>query len=147
MSIKFISTVPWLTLGLLWLTYALLGWYLSAHHIAWLVGAFVAVVGIAIAWKSRLWLEQLFKFGFQGLGAILIVSLITSISIALITTNGFVLVFLTFIGLLITYFSDIEMRFAGFSRINTLLTLTLLAGLGLGLGEVIDILFLPSMRY
>lgn len=147
MSVRFISTNPWLPLVLLWLTYALLGWYLSVHHIAWLIGAFVAVVALAIAWKSRLWLEHLLKFVSQGLGAVLILSLIASVSIALVTTNNFILIFLSFIILLTTYFSDIEMRFAGFSRPNTLWLLILLAGLGLGLGETIDIVFLPSMRY
>lgn len=142
-----ISTIPWLPLLLLLLAYALLGWYLSAHHIVWLVGAFVAVVALAATWKSRLWFEPLVKFGSQGLGAVLILSLIVSVSIALATTNGSILIFLVFILLLTTFFSDIEMRFAGFSKLNTLLLLTLLAGLGLGLGEVIDIVFLPSIRY
>jgi len=38
------------------------------------------------------------------------------------------------------------MRFAGFSQVDTFLFLMLLAGFGLGLGEMIDIMFLPSMR-
>ena len=147
MIVRFISTNPWLPLVLLWLTYALLGWYLSAHHIAWLVGAFVAVVALAIAWKSRIWLQHLLKFGFQGLGAVLIFSFITSASIALVTTNSFILILLSFIILLTTSFSYIEMGFAGFSKPNTLWLLILIAGLGLGLGELTDIIFLPSVRY
>lgn len=142
-----ISTIPWLPLLLLLLAYALLGWYLSAHHIVWLVGAFVAVVALAVTWKSRLWFEPLLKFGSQGLGAVLILSLVVSVSIALATTNGSILIFLVFILLLATFFSEIELRFAGFSRLNTLLFLIFLAGLGLGLGEIIDIVFLPSSRY
>jgi hypothetical protein len=46
--------------------------------------------------------------------------------------------------LAITFLANVEMRFAGFSRLNTLLCLAVLAGLGLGLGEIIDLLFLSS---
>lgn len=58
MNVGFLSRSPWLPLVLLWLAYALLGWYLSAHHIVWLLGAFVAVLSLAVASKSSPLLER-----------------------------------------------------------------------------------------
>jgi len=49
--------------------------------------------------------------------------------------------------LLTVFFADLEMHFAGFSKVQTFCVLTILVALGLGLGEMIDIVFLPSARY
>ncbi len=46
MNIDFLKKITSLSLLLLWLAYALLGWYLSAHHIIWLVGIFIATVAL-----------------------------------------------------------------------------------------------------
>lgn len=147
MNIKFINTNLWLPLVLLWLAYALLGWYLSAYHLIWLIGAFVVAVTLAVTRKSRFWLEPLLKFACQGMAATLILSLILSMSIALVTTNASTLISLIGLILLTTFFSEIAMSFAGFNKMNTLLFLILLAGFGLGLGEIIDVLVFPSIRY
>lgn len=141
-----LSRIPWLPLVLLWLAYALLGWYLSAHHIVWLVGAFVTAFALAIASKSSPWLEHLIRFSSQGLVAVLITSLVISTSIALVTTWA-ILLTLIVIPLGTMFLAEVEMRFAGVSKQNTLLFLTVVAGLGLALGEIIDIVLLPSIRY
>ena len=133
-------------LMLLWLAYALLGWYLSAHHIVWLVGAFVAAFALAFASKGSPLLERLVRFGSQGLVAVLIISLIVSTSFVLAAIWS-ILFALIVIPLGTTFLAEVEMRFAGFSKLDTFLLLTVIAGLGLGLGELTDIVLLPSMRY
>lgn len=146
MNIGFISKIPWLALVLLWLVYALLGWYLSAHHIAWLVGAFVAALALAIVSKSSPWLDHLLKFISQGLVAFLLISLILSISLALAVTEP-ILLPLIVMPLVTTFLAELEMNSAGSNQINKFLILTIIAGLGLGFGEIIDIVLLPSLRY
>jgi hypothetical protein len=146
MNIGFISKIPWLGLVLLWLVYALLGWYLSAHHIAWLVGAFIAALALAIVSKSSPWLDHLLKFISQGLVAFLLISLIISITVALAVTEP-ILLPLIVMPLVTTFLAELEMNLVGFSKTNKFLILIIIATLGLGLGEIIDILLLPSLRY
>jgi hypothetical protein len=134
--------MPWISLALLWLAYALLGWYLAVHHIIWLVGGFITAVALVIARKSIVWLEQLFTFGSQTL----VITLFLSISIATVATWSIILS-LFLIPVATTFLADLEMRFAGFSKLDSFLFLTVLAVLGLFVGEMIDILLLPSSRY
>lgn len=142
MNIGFFSRIPVTSLVLLWLAYALLGWYIAAHHIVWLVGAFVAAIALVVVRKSWFWLDSLVAFGSQTL----VVILALSASIALIATWS-LLFRLFLIPVATTILADLEMRFAGFSRLDSFWVITLIAGLGLGVGEMIDILFLPSSRY
>ncbi|MDZ7960462.1 MAG: hypothetical protein RMY34_21705 [Aulosira sp. DedQUE10] len=141
MNREFYSRIPWIPLGLLWLAYALLGWYLAIHHIIWLVGGFITAVALAIVRKSFSWLERLINFGSQTL----IVILVLSLSIAIVATWS-LLFSLFLIPVATTLLADLEMRFAGFSKIDAFLVLTILAVLGLAVGETIDILLLPSSR-
>jgi hypothetical protein len=128
-------------LVLLWLAYAWLGWYLSAHHIVWLVGGFIVAIVLALVWRSIAWLERLVNFGSQPL----ILFIILSTSVVLVASWS---LFLTFIlvPLTTTILAEIELRFSGLSKRDTILLLTVLAGLGLAVGEVIDLFFLPSSR-
>ncbi|WP_026733196.1 hypothetical protein [Fischerella sp. PCC 9605] len=139
MNVEFFNEFPWTPLVLLWLAYAFLGWYLSVHHIIWVVGILVVALVLTVVWRSLSWLDRLLRFGSQ----ILIVVLCLSASVALIATWS---IFFTFIlaPLATTILAEIELRFAGFSKRDTLLLLTLLAMFGLGIGETIDIFFLPS---
>lgn len=132
---------PLLALILLWLAYAFLGWYLAAHHIIWLVGGFVALMAIAVVRKSISWLEGLVSFGSH----LLVVILFLSMSIALVATWS-LLFSLFLIPVASTLLADLEMRFAGFNKIDSFWILTMLATAGLVVGEVVDILFLPSIR-
>lgn len=133
---------PLFPLLLLWLAYAFLGWYLSAHHIAWLVGAFIVAVALAVVSKSITWLENLIKFGSQAL----VVILALSASIALVATWS-LLFSLILIPLATTILADIEMNFAGYGHLNKFIILTLIAALGLGIGEMVDLAFFPSVRF
>ncbi len=129
-------------LVLLWLAYTLLGWYLAANHIVWLVGAFVAAMVIVIVRKSTSWLERLVEFGSQTLAVILFLS----ISIAFVATWS-LLLRLFLIPLATTILADLEMRFSGFNKLDSFWILTVIAVLGLVIGELIDILLFPSSRY
>ena len=129
-------------LVLLWLAYTLLGWYLAAHHIIWLVGAFVAAMVIAVVRKSISWLERLVEFGSRTLAVILFLS----ISIAFVATWS-LLLRLFLIPLATTLLADLEMRFSGFDKLDSFWVLTVIAILGLVIGELIDIFLFPSSRY
>lgn len=129
-------------LVLLWLAYTLLGWYLAANHIIWLVGAFIAAMVLAIVRKSTSWLERFVEFGSQTLAVVLFLS----ISIAFVATWS-LLLRLFIIPLATTLLADLEMRFSGFNKLDSFWILTVLAVLGLVVGELIDILFFPSSRY
>lgn len=129
-------------LVLLWLAYTLLGWYLAANHIVWLVGAFVAAMVIVIVRKSTSWLERLVEFGSQTLAVILFLS----ISIAFVATWS-LLLRLFLIPLATTLLADLEMRFSDFNKLDSFWILTVIAVLGLVVGELIDILLFPSSRY
>jgi hypothetical protein len=134
--------IPVIPLILLYLAYALLGWYLASHHIIWLVGAFVVAVVLTVVIKSISWLEQLIEFGSQTL----IVVLSLSASLALIAAWS-ILLTLFLLPLTTTILADLEMRLVGLSNRDRFLIITVLAGLGLAAGEIIDIGFLPSKRY
>ncbi len=142
MNNEFLHKIPWQPLVLLWLTYAWLGWYLSAHHVAWLVGAVVAALVLAIAWRTVAWLERLIRFGSRALTVVLFLSA----SIALVATWS---IFVTFIVLPLatTLLAEMELRFAGFNKKDTFLLLSAIAGCGLAVGEVIDLVLIPSGRY
>ncbi|MEA5506143.1 hypothetical protein VB735_24105 [Halotia wernerae UHCC 0503] len=142
MDVGFFNRFPVMPLVLLWLAYALLGWYLAAHHIVWLMGAFVVAVAIAIVRKSIVWLERLVAFGSRTLVVILFVSA----SIAFVETWS-LLFSLFVIPLATTWLADLEMRFAGFNKADSFWILTVLAGLGLTVGKIVDVLLLPSGRF
>ncbi|BAZ47702.1 hypothetical protein JMG10_33820 [Nostoc ellipsosporum NOK] len=142
MNLELFNRIPVTSLLLLWLTYGLLGWYLAAHEIIWLVGAFVAVVAIAVVRKSVSWLQQLLAFSSKTLVVILVVSA----SIALIASWS-LLFSLFLMPVATTCLADLEMRFTGFKRLETFWILTSLAASGLIVGEIIDILLFPSGGY
>ncbi|BAZ79529.1 MAG: hypothetical protein ACKO9I_09590 [Sphaerospermopsis kisseleviana] len=142
MNLLFFQRIPVTALVLLWLAYNLLGWYLAAHQIVWLVGAFVAAIAIAIVRKSNSWLENLLVFGSQTL----VVVLVLSASIALIAIWS-ILFSIFLIPLATTLLADLEMRFSGFSKTYSFWILTFIAISGLAVGEMIDILIFPSIKY
>ncbi|WP_416212199.1 hypothetical protein [Nostoc sp. DedSLP03] len=139
---EFFNRIPLMPLIFLLLAYILLGWYLAANHIIWLVGAFVVAMVIAVARKSFSWLERLVEFGSKTL----VVILFLSISIALVATWS-ILLRLFIIPLATTLLVDLEMRFSGYNKLDSFWIITVLAVLGLVVGEIIDILLFPSSRY
>lgn len=146
MNIKTLNKIPFLPLVLLWVTYVLPGWYLSAHHIAWVVGVVTIAIMLMISGKGSSILKQVLWISSQGLFVIVAMSLIFSLCAILFITD-FQFVGLIFLPVVVMFWADIEMRSAGFEPHQILLCLAAIAGLGIGLGEAIDILLIPSMRY
>ncbi|NJM87158.1 MAG: hypothetical protein HC847_08155 [Hydrococcus sp. RU_2_2] len=141
MNVKSNSRIPWLSLVIFWLAYALLGWYLSAHDIIWLVGALVALASLSVAWKSNPLLKQLLALSSQGLVVVVIASVIVSILITLAITwnTAFNLIVIPCVA---TALAQVESRFAGWSKPQAFLLLTFVAGFGLIFGEIIDLTIL-----
>lgn len=146
MNAEFSFRRPWLALALLGAAYALLGWYLSAHHILWIVGVFVTVATLAIAWKGIPILEHLSLLKSSRLFGLIVLGFLVSLPVALVV-GGSLFLNLIFLPIVTTLFAEIEMRSAGFKQLQLFLYLTLLAGLGLGLGEAIDLVLVPSGRF
>jgi hypothetical protein len=146
LKFRTLDKLPILALTTLWLAYALQGWYLSAHHIIWLVGASIASVALAIAWKSSPLFERFTSLGSQGLFVVVTVSLIISLAVvlAITWTTSFTLVVIPFVAMI---FAQVEMGFAGFTKLETFFFLIFVAGTGLLFGELVDLNIFPSSRY
>lgn len=146
MNAEFSSRTPWLALTLLGSSYALLGWYLSAHHVLWIVGILMALMTVAIAWEGTAIVENLSLLKSSSLLALVILGLLLSLPVALLV-GGSLFLNLFFLPVITTLFAEFEMRSAGFSQRQLFLYLTLLAGLGIGFGEAIDLVLIPSTRF
>lgn len=146
MNAEFSVRRPWLALTLLCSAYALLGWYLSAHHILWIVGVFVTLATLAIVWKGTPTLENLSLLKSSRLFGLVVIGLMLSLPVALIV-GGSLFLNLIFLPVITMLFAEIEMRSAGFKQLELFLYLTMSAGLGLGLGETIDLVLVPSGRF
>ena len=146
MNAELATKKPWLALILLGGEYALLGWYLSAHHIFWLVGIFVVVVTFGAAWKSNPLLKFLDWFTNQGLLVVISVSLLFSLVVTLVLTNP-ILLSLFLLPPMALLYALLEMRDADFKQVDIFLWSVMMTGLGLGLGEAIDLFVVPSIRY
>ena len=138
---KALDQLPLLPLTLLWLAYGLVGWHLSAHHIVWFVGVLIAIAAIAFAWTSDAWLGGVFGYLPQVLLIALIVSLLITFT-ALLP----MLVTLLIIPALTTALAWQEMQVLNFRGICFWGILIAVAMLGLGVGELTDLLILPSKR-
>lgn len=74
------------------------------------------------------------------------VSLLFSLVVALIVVNPILLSLIPLPLVTLTY-ALVEMRTAGFKQTEIFIWSVVITGLGLGLGEVIDLFVAPSMRY
>jgi hypothetical protein len=72
--------------------------------------------------------------------------LLLSLVIVLIFVKP-ILLSLVVLPLLTLLYALIEIQAAEFKQIDTFLWLVIITGVGLGLGEVIDLFVVPSMRY
>ncbi len=138
--------ISYFYLLLLWLAYALLGWSLAAHHIVWVVGLFIAFIAFYVVKKANPLLLFLLNVCSQNWFLLLSSALLFSILVAAIATSPLVIT-LVIIPFISTILVEIEMRFIGLNKLDKFLIFTILAGLGLAVGEAIDLMFLPSMRY
>jgi hypothetical protein len=139
--------LPWTSLGLVLLAYTLLGWYLSAYHVVWLVGILVAILTIALAWKSNPIVELfLGLFGSQSLFIVITLSLIFSVIVALVTVEPAVITLLA-APMVTMLLAALDLNSAGTKQFDVFVSLIIVAVIGLGLGEAIDFAVLPSLRY
>jgi hypothetical protein len=146
MPIQFLNRIFNLSLGLFWLAYFLLGWYLSAHHLLWLIGLSIAFFFLVISWKASPWLKSLMSLFSQEIGAISAIALTISLLVFL-TTYWSELWFLVVFPLLTTLLAVIEIQSVNLSQLNRFVLLATLAAIGLGIGEIVDLAFFPSVRY
>jgi hypothetical protein len=128
-------------LVMLWLAYFSIGWHLSAYHIIEFIGVAIAVFGINIIWTS---------ISLEGgpLGyfpQVLIMVLLISGLIAFTATRP-ILFTLIVPPALTTTFAWYEIQSWGIKKSYTRLILVGFAMLGLGVGEVVDLLLLPGVR-
>lgn len=135
-----------LAFSLLAIAYTLLGWYLAAHHVFWFVNVFVLIATLVVTWKQNPLLEFLTWLSQQQVFVLLGMSLVLSLVIALTLTQP-VLVTIFPLPLITLFYALLEMRASDLGQTKTFFCSVLITGLGLTLGEVIDLFILPSMRY
>jgi hypothetical protein len=135
----------WPSLGLLGLSYIFLGWYLAANHVILLVGGLMVLLSVAISWQGKPLLAY-FQSGSQLVFVLIAVILILVVLLYLIVSPS-VLPSLILFPLLAGFLAEIDMRFIGWSQRRRLLLSTSIATLGLGLGEIVDLILLPSIRF
>jgi hypothetical protein len=131
-----------LSLLLFCFAYALVGWVLAAHHIIWYIGAFAAALGIFTAWGGSRLLGKWLGYTPQALLVTMLVSILITL---MLMSSTFVALFA--IPILTAILAWVEMQFLDLKANQALGVLIVLAGLGLALGEFIDLVVLPSARY
>ncbi|MDX2231909.1 MAG: hypothetical protein NW220_19905 [Leptolyngbyaceae cyanobacterium bins.349] len=146
MGLNALSRKLGLALSLLAIAYTLLGWYLAAHHVFWLVSTFVILTTLFFAWKRNPLLEFLAWLIRQQVIVLIGVSLLLSslVALTLVEPMLFSLIPLPLITLL---YALLELRAAEVDQLKIFFWSVIVTGLGLGLGEAIDLLITPSMRY
>lgn len=139
--------LPWISLGLVSIAYALLGWHLSAYHVVWLVGLLAVIFTIAVACESNPIIELLLRlFGSQSLSVVISLSLTFSVVVAFVAVEP-VLMTLFATPAITTLLAALDLQSTGMRQLESFVALTIVAIFGLGLGEGIDLMLLPSMRY
>lgn len=103
---------------------------------------FVLLFVLTIVWQTTSWLEKLIEIGSKTL----VVVLFLSLSVALVASWS-LLFSLFLMPLATTILTNMELRLSGLTRLDRLILLSIFAGMGLIVGEIIDIFFLPSIRY
>jgi hypothetical protein len=138
---------PWTSLWLVLLAYMLLGWYLSAYHVVWLVGILVTSLTIAVAWKSNPIISLLLGlFGSQSLFIVISLSLMFSLIVALVTVEPAIVTLLA-APMITMLLAALDLKSAGTKQLDVFVALTIVAVIGLGLGEAIDFVMLPGLKY
>lgn len=146
MKTESVGRMPWLALWVLWSAYALLGWYLAAHHIIWIMGAAVIAVMLMMTGKETPILKQLTWLSSQSLFITIAISLVVTICLILLVTD-FQFLGLIFLPAVATFWADVEMRSIQSEPHRIWVRLAVIASLGIAFGEAFDLLLIPSMRY
>lgn len=139
--------LPWASLGLVSIAYIQLGWHLSAYHVVWLVGILVVIFTIAVACESNPIVELFLRlFGSQSLAIVISLSLTFSLVVAFVTVEP-ILVALFATPTITMLLAALDLQATGVRQLESFVALTIVAIVGLGIGEGIDMMLLPSMRY
>jgi hypothetical protein len=135
--------IHWIALAVLWLTYTLLGWHLSAYHFIWLILSFLAtaLLNLSLTKEGRE-IGELFSFGPRSLITIFLLS--TAVTLAVAASSVFALILILLAAELL---ARVELQVAGLDRSRAFWIMLLLASLGLGVGWWFGITLLPSSRY
>ena len=136
----------WFALTLMAGEYVLLGWYLAAHHIFWLIGTFIVILTFAVIWKKNPILDTLNWLVDQSVFVVIGISLLFSLVVAFAFTQPVVLS-LSLLPSITLLYALLEMRSSGFKQSDVFFWAVMITGLGLGIGEVIDLFITPSIRY
>lgn len=146
MNPKSLTKKSLLALGLLVIEYSLLGWYLAAHHIFWLVGGFIVVTTTALTWKRSPILRSLVHLIGQRMLVVIGTILLISLAIATALSTPLVLS-LALLPALTLLYALLEMQVANVKQVDVFFWSVVITGFSLGLGEAIDLFVIPSMRY
>lgn len=135
--------IYWIANAILWLTYTLLGWHLSAYHVSWLIVAFIlALLFNFYLTKQGKDIGRLFNFGPRSL--ITIFALSSLITLAVAASSVFALISILVAAELL---ARVELQTAGFRRSVAFGIMLATATLGLTLGWLFGNTLLPSSRY
>jgi cation transport ATPase len=122
--------IPWLALTLVWLGYVLLGWHLSIYHIAWEVSAWVMslLLTILCIWGGGS-IYRLLRMGPRSIFTMLMLS--AAVTVAAVASAIFALITIVLAAEVLT---RVEMLISGFNQWQILITLSLVATLGMTVG-------------
>lgn len=137
----------WLALALLSFAYGLLGWYLAAHHLIWLIGAVVIGAALLVDRQSARFLANFAQLGNQSLVMVFGASFLFTLFVTALVLKPLFLS-IVILPVLTMLFADLELRVAGVKPINIALYLAMIAAVSLGIGEFLDLFYAsPSLRF
>lgn len=126
--------------------YVLLGWYLAAHHVFWLVATFIVGFTFTVVWKKNPILDLILWIFNKPVVVVIGISFLFSLFVAFVVIRPALLSLILLPSITLLY-ALVEMRSANIKQANVLLWAVIITGLGLGIGEAIDLFITPSMRY
>lgn len=135
--------IPWLSLILVCLTYILVGWHLSVFHPLWSLGTLIIAILIiaGLTWGGKP-LGSLFRLGPRSVVTMMMLSAIITMAVAASALFALILI-LIFSKVL----ARIQLLCMGYRRTTILLLLSLITGLGLGLGWAIGQFLIPGSTF
>ncbi len=137
-----LDQLPWLSLTILFLAYALAGWNLADYSVVWVWSFILVVFTLTFAWVGTEWMSRI--LGYMSI--VLIIATAVSLFITLTLISSLYLT-LGFLPILTMLFAWQEMRFWNYGAGSTSVALAGAALLGIGLGEALNFAALSSTRY
>lgn len=143
MKVPSAGKLPWLAFAILWLTYLVLGWHLSAFHFAWSIGLFLGAISLNLALTTEGYeLGRLFSFGPRSILTILLLS--GTVTLAFAAAAVFALLLILLASKLLT---RVEMQICGFSNRTAFWALSIISTLGLAGGWLFGTLVFQSSNF